>query len=965
MFVAWQTCATRFTCFARIGTGGTRPIKWTGSRGSWRAYGGRSRGQHSQRAHTKARPTEGKGLRSARIKTRGAGPSKMNQMSRGFKKWCLPSKHVNGMPDPSDFDSDLGNTIKLFFEKLEEYNRDPTEDTYNMVVYVSEKIQKFRTEVFVQCCETILDELGAKEMSESAHRDSLPENLFEQQLHRQGTERHPKLMIRRTDVSLLQADAIDEGENQEEHQVDDGADNQDEEEQPENDEDHDEEDYEDEDDEEDYEDEDDEEDYEDEYDDEDNSVQYKKPPEKWDGYQAMTMVSHMIYSQKRDEPKRKLNHSPILYRLEDPRTGRGENLVQVYRGVDTHTRDYRQPMRMIWDNIREFLELDSGEFIAETLRTQDGSAISEAGLYAQEQMLKLRYVMSNATEMSHSSGNHLGMDYKGDMLNKMELSYDNGKVAMMVCDGIPDVANLNMFLVTEKIASIVNATIQRWKDSSPGLFVSIIWTSHDGETSEHYLYLSEYQRVKLHATMAKGFIDEWMQRDHDSGKPLFEEQQVAIDKRLTVKQTPHNVWHIPEPCKCKDMMLDIIRYMTKNFSAERWDTILRNLEDRDDADKVNEFELIRPSFFSGDNMAFIVIVFDTDHELIREMLDIGDDSRGLYAHVLVVRYPVLNLNIDQVMINIRRKYFMRYSPNPNKWDEWLHEEWHIPGERRWDDPQKYQVHPDFNDPMQTKVERDSKGNIVYPLRLLAVLPPGASWQVLHSRHRSMSTSFFVNNVDPDPFVVHRRSVESTAEWDDIQLFRINTETKISRVGYERHNQTFFNFRTEGLNARARGHPFKAYLEKYPDLQPEWRALWLEKYPNMYGWTQLGELGERNTRNRRGGNRDQPQQRQQTRRQGRHHAQGQRQQPRSQGHRQQPMSQGHRQQPRPQGQGQAQGRRARRRQRASNNAPRNAPRNGARLTQKLRWPTNPKRVLSERRQNEKYLVHLMYDCLKAQ
>lgn len=844
----------------------------------------------------------------------------MNQMSRGFKKWCLPSKHINGMPDTTDIWSDLGKKEKDFFKALENYRNDPTEEKKNIIDFKANMILKARSNDFWDCCEKVLDELRAKTDSGSDSSDNQPEDIFEQQMCCHGTERQSQPVAQKIKSHLLQADSVNgQGDNSEEVEEDE----------------HDEEDEEDE---------------------KDDAFQYRSLPEKWDGYQAMTMVSHMIYSQKNGEPKRKLNHSPILYRLEDPRTGRGENLVQVYRGVDTRTRDYRQPMRMIWDNIKEFLELDSGEFIAETLRTEDGSNMSEAGLYAQEQMLKLRYVMSNATGMSHTSGNHLGMDYKGDMLNKVELSYDNGKVAMMVCDGIPDVANLNPLAVPKRVTSLVNATIQQWKDSSPGLFVSIIWTSHDGETAEHYLYLSEYQRVKLHATIAKGFEHEWMQRDNVSGEPLFDEHQVAIDKRCVFKQSPHNVWVISEPLREQDMMMDIIRYMTRDFPARYLENILDDKEtllnhdedDQDDQDDdeeqlVNTIDLVRPYFFSGDNMAFVVILFNTDHEVIRDMVDTYQDSRrGWYAHVLVLRYPVLKLNIDQVMINIRRKYFMRYSPNPNKWHEWLHETWHIPGERRWDDPQKYQEKPDYDDPLQLKVERDSNGNIVYPFRLLAVLPPGASWGVLKSRHDSLSSSFFVNNIESDPRVVYRQTMENTAVWDDVQLFRINAETTISRLGYERHNQSFFTFRTEEIRQGARGHPFKAYLEKYPDLQPKWRELWLERYnDNMNGWTRLGEQEPRNTENRGGRQHNQQQQRQRNRPQGRHQAQGRRQQHRANG------------------QGQAQGRRARRRERANNNGFR--PRQG----QILSWQMNPKRALSERKQNEKYLVHMKYDSVKTQ
>jgi len=664
-------------------------------------------------------------------------------------------------------------------------------------------------------------------------------------------------------------------------------------------------------------------------------------PVKWDGYQAKTMVSHMIYSQKNGEPKRKLDHSPLMYVLENPRTGRGENVVQVYRGVNTETREYHLPMQMIWDNVKEFMELDSGEFVAETLRDhEDKSVMSEEGHYAQEQMIKLKNVMSTAVLQEHNTGRFLGVQYKGDMLNSLNFLYDGGEVVMNVCDGIPDFGDLNPLLYPQDIRTIVSAVLQKWKDSSPGLFVSIIWKSTDGETGEHYMYMSEYQHAKLHATIAKGFVHNWLSVD-PTGKPLFEEHQVAIDSKKKRVQKQHNTWLVPTPLNTYDVMYDMINFLSHDENSGFMKHILEEIFTNANTTPLQR--MIRPYFFSGDNLTFCVILFNTTYDFIRDLLDLDftDSANPWYAVTLVVRYPALDLNIEKVMINLRYKYFMRYSPNQSKWNEWRDGKWHIPGDIPWQDPQEFQEKADPDDPLDVVVERDSKGNIVYPLRYLFHLPPNMTYDSLQSRKRHISLDFFVNNIDEDPIVIYRLPNESEVVWDDIQLFRINAETTVSRIGYERHNQSFFTFRTDEIRQGARGHPFKAYLEKYPDLQPEWRDLWLERYNNMDGWSRLGALEPRNTENRGGRQHNQQQQRQRNRPQGRHQAQGRRQQHRANG------------------QGQAQGRRARRRERDNNNGFR--PRQG----QILSWQMNPKRALSERKQNEKYLVHMKYDSVKTQ
>lgn len=578
-------------------------------------------------------------------------------------------------------------------------------------------------------------------------------------------------------------------------------------------------------------------------------------PVQWDGYQAKTMVSHMIYSQNNGEPKVRLNHEPLKYLLEDPRTGRGENVVQVYRGVDSRTREYRLPMLMIWDNIKEFMELDSGEFITEILRTPDGSAISEEGLYAQQQMLKLKDVMSTSVLTGHNTGHFLGVQYRGDMLNSLHFTYDTGDIVMKVCDGIPDLGDMHPAVCPKNIASIVNASLQKWKDSSPGLFVSIVWTSTNGDKGEHYLYLCEYQHAKLHATIARGFENEWLQTNPTTGNPLFNAKQVAIDSNTKTLKTAYNTWQVPTSLAAWDVVKDLIEYMSEYDSSGFMLEIINDFEKliADDYDEEQEeqeddelktrpkhTDVIQPYFFSGDNLTFLVVLFNTEYDFIRDMLDLdSDDTRtGWYVMCLVVRYPILNINIDQVMINVRRKYFMRYSPNKWKWEDWRDGRWHIPGDRHWDDPQQYQQEPDEDDPLDRVIDRDSRGNIVYPLRFIFHLPYKATYQFLITKRKFMSFDYCVNNLDMnDPEVVYKyiNEDEDEALWNDIQMFRINAEVKISRLGYNKHNESFFAFRKQFVSEGGTRFPFKLYLAKYPDLLQEWRLIWEKRWPDMHGW----------------------------------------------------------------------------------------------------------------------------------
>ena len=350
-----------------------------------------------------------------------------------------------------------------------------------------------------------------------------------------------------------------------------------------------------------------------------------------------------------------------------------------------------------------------------------------------------------------------------------------------------------------------------------------------------------------------------MLRDPVTDKPLFEQNQVAIDTKKMEMQTSYNTWQVPVALNSNDVLSDMIEFMSADDTS---DEMKEWLNEFDFLMKINDYEdegeqgyesgeeeqikppkyteLVKPYYFSGDNLTFCVILFNTEYDFVRKMLDLDEDEtgKGWYVMTLVVRYPVLNINIDQTMINIRHKYFMRYSPNKLKWNEWRDGKWHIPGDRAWRDPQEFQNKPDPDDPLDRVVERDSRGNVVYPLRLLFHLPPNMTYRALKSKRGNLSLDFYVNNIDPDPLVRHKLPNGSEEVWDHIQLFRINAETMVSREGYREHGRSFFKFRLDEIPPGAPVYPFKEYLDEYQDLQETWADIWNRKWPNMEGWVRL-------------------------------------------------------------------------------------------------------------------------------
>jgi hypothetical protein len=579
-------------------------------------------------------------------------------------------------------------------------------------------------------------------------------------------------------------------------------------------------------------------------------------PSKWNGYHAGTAVDHVIYSRG----ERLFEKHPIQYLLQDLRNGFNINLVQLFRGAEDPS-VYASTMKKIWGTIKTFFEQDGGEFVSQTLAAQDSAERATIETTRQE-MIKLKQVMETATMTIPNNGNRLEMQYKGDRKHIMHLEYDGGLVEMKVWDGIPDVSDLNATVFP--VRNIVNSILQKWKDASPGLLVSIIWKSNENDSGEHYLYLTEHQKTKLNASYAQGFLKTWNDRRENGtpgGEPVFQETQLAINKNVLERQTRNGkTWGINYPLTEKQILGEMMSKMTENRTTSDVEDFLRGFN-RYQRERMTSEGKTKPKdvpikgdvmqtiHFSANNLAFTVQYFNTDLDFVRKFfVDDNETTTGQYVQALVVRYPVLYLNIDKIMQQLRYMYFQRNSPDQSKWRLWRSGRWHIPsGVRDRDLPERYQVQPDPNDPLDWVLEKDKQGLRVYSMRALASLPQGASYEVLSDRNHGLSLDFFVNGLESDPNVVYKIVIHEGDEaiWDDFQLFRLNAEITVSRLGYQLHKMSFFRFRTEQVRQGESGHPFLKYLQTYPRLWEEWSNVWMQAYNNMAGFQRLEPRADNN------------------------------------------------------------------------------------------------------------------------
>jgi hypothetical protein len=566
----------------------------------------------------------------------------------------------------------------------------------------------------------------------------------------------------------------------------------------------------------------------------------------WAGNRASTAVSHVIYSQGR-----MWQNKPLQYILQDISNDLKINLVQIYRGAEGPDW-YLGAMLKIWRTLKKFFMQDGGEFVVESTMTHiENDGVEDTRNHLVNEMRKLKHLLSTSVHVPVANEAHLGVSYRGDREHTLHFDFEGGAATMTVWDGIPNLRDLDQRLFFG--ASLVTDIFDRWKDASPGLFVSIKYEGQGVGYGEHCLFLSEYQQAKLHASWAEG-IDEGWTLQRDDGKPYFSAYDLAIKQNIVERITYRQKKIVFDAPLTERQMLDImVAQLISNKTLNDIHLFLDGIRDY----RIKKFDelhrqsmqttyldedLIKIVHFSANNLAYTLIQLDTTHRFVKKFLRPTYNQDGLsdgkYNIILAVRYPVLFYSLERLMLMVRYKYFERHTEDRTKWHAWRTNKWHIPAQRRQADlPETYQMPPNPNDPLDWIHEPDKKNLKVFSLRRLAILPHGASFQYLSTNNPDMSKDFFVNSMKDDPFLVYRMKIDegNEAMWNDLQLFRLNAEIEVSRIGYQFNSMSFMRFRTQKVWKRDFKNPFVRYLERYPRLTTAWRRLWNQAYDNMRGF----------------------------------------------------------------------------------------------------------------------------------
>lgn len=585
----------------------------------------------------------------------------------------------------------------------------------------------------------------------------------------------------------------------------------------------------------------------------------KATPE-WDGTRAETMTTHMIYSRdSATNTHAQLPGSPLQYVLRDPESNRGPNLVALYKAVckDSTSQEHRLAgARVVWKGIQDFMLKGCGTLIAEGVSSRKAS-----NAYGAEQMQALADAMATAQEagvLRHTdSGHALGLEYHGYDWEGLRLIHAGGEIHFKVRLGATTVNDLNSILYPEYTRRVVSRTMTHFIEAHAGLFVSIVLSSGAGQ-SEHFLFLSEYERNMMKGLFAHGYEDAW--DTDENGNMSFKFREVALAPAVIDKPLAHpgaRAWVVSSPLTERMVLEDSIATLGSVLRMNTGEPLQRLHQWA----TTNAATIAPPGreqdnpvsmhFFSGDNVMFMTLAFNTRLDWVCALLGLDrDEADGRrYIAVTTVRYPALFANVEKFMIKMRFEYFMDNGGRAECWKKWKRGLWSLPtGGGQVFDPRDYQEPPTMDDPLDKPVP-DLHGRMTYPSRRVTSLPYHATYRGICERRRRqrkspLPKSYFVNNLDPDPEVVYVYPLaamdDTDAIWNDTQLFRINAERLVSRELVARSHESFFTFRRSYWAAISNGslmppNPFKLYIEAHPEIQVYWRMLWDREYDGMSAW----------------------------------------------------------------------------------------------------------------------------------
>lgn len=579
--------------------------------------------------------------------------------------------------------------------------------------------------------------------------------------------------------------------------------------------------------------------------------------QKWDPKEAETIVSHMIFTKKKETDKEtQILKKPMQYVLRHPTSSHGENLVKIYTS-HAYNNEKNIGIKKVFYSMKEFFSSEAGLFVAQNINSRERDPV----VREMKNLEKILNDISDGLNNPHYE-NELGIDYatNKNMFNDIVVELDDGsKAVFQITTGRISTKKLDY---PDIIKKFVDAS-KFFEGTEIGLFCAIARIFDDGSNITHYLFLSEYNK-------------KWMRSITCCGpKSTFDDNSFRYDVRAILprisfyneQEISRTQWTIRWPFTEEMIMEDHFRFFeskepyVSGIKFEYMDSlrefVIKQTDYYNNVDSARDVpdSPIKTYFYSGDSFAFLVTIFNKDYQdILKLFVEKEDDLKEDFVIVTTVRYPNIFIKTEQIMKKMKWKYFMNNIRDESKWHDWnrgLAFKQHRRSQAIKYNPEEFQIEPapgDLPADVKDEPEEDKNKRETYPLRLLKSLPEHASYAAVVRKRRhddrfnkeKNNTSYYVNDLDDDAEVVWEYktngTIDSNGAWDSIQLFRINAEILVSRVAAKYGMKTFFRFREDHSGTKV--GLFREYLKLEHDgkkvLMEEWRKIWAEKI-HQIGW----------------------------------------------------------------------------------------------------------------------------------
>ena len=543
---------------------------------------------------------------------------------------------------------------------------------------------------------------------------------------------------------------------------------------------------------------------------------------EWLGSECV--VSHMIYA---DNNRTKFD-KPVYYVVRGFEEQYGQDLAgEYYKNTFQGTVTRKFKMIVILRKLSNFWR-EQSKYLFQSKADKD----QEKKMQWEQHIETLIQSIDNSQLQGRLGST---VDYSKFYEQTWEFNVHGGKMTVQTIEATPVLSNLQQNNYPQKVEDMINAMFSDTKLASRVLLVNIELIIGDS-VAQHFLTLSEYDRDEMPLSMVRGLETNWFNADEEG----WDDQ--ITHSVLVTKTVEHKLrCPMPEFVMIEDMWQLLLTSIEQKkgtwLSEENNETKVLEEQGKKLVDTLSEEWEREPEdldfsglparnfFFSADDICAQLTFFNLEFEENRRLLQV-EQTTGNYVVGVFTRYPFVYYNLEH-----------RYKLAKKAWKE------EMKTENNRQRPTDYQRPTDFQRP--TLIQRydnkkvlDKHDRETFPLQQIVQNDHMSYLEMLKRKLKREHTRFtdnlniprdlpyYVNDLEDDENIVYVKTFHTQQAWDQMNLFRIEAETDVSRYMFDQGKMIFYEFRRTAENLER--HPFRQYLKLFPDAKKKWQEVWREK-----------------------------------------------------------------------------------------------------------------------------------------